>query len=138
MPLTMPRSTAQMTGCSIGGVAERAVLGDDAQLAVAVASAWAAKPWAVRASATAWRAARKERWPSATSPIAAAIARPYSAPTSSAMAVACSVGQEGERPAEQGDEQVVVADRDVEVDPVGADPVALRRPPGPGAAPGRR
>ena len=50
---------------------------------------WAAKPWAVRASATACIAERSERWPTASaSPVRpAAIARPYVAPTSSAIAI---------------------------------------------------
>ena len=100
-----------------GGVAERAVLGDDAQPAVAVlgvggepvggegvghgVQGGAERPAA--ASVTSCRAAT-----------VAAIARPYSTPTSSAIASASLGGQHGEGPAQQRHEQVVVADGELE------------------------
>jgi hypothetical protein len=46
--------------------------------------------------------------------MAAAMARPYSMPTSSAMRPRPARRQQGQRLAEQGDQQVVVADRELE------------------------
>ena len=75
------------------------------------------------ASATACSAVRNERWaagPPAASrslagpPMAAAIALPYSMPTSSAMASASASGSRESALLEQRDEEVVVADRELE------------------------
>ena len=94
-------------------------------------SACAAKPCAVNASATAWIAERSDRWPAASSsPVSpAAIARPYSAPTSSAICSASSCGKAGQRPSEQRQDEIVAAHREVG-ERAGGGGVALRRPPG--------
>ncbi len=61
MPFTIPRSTAQITGCSMA-------TSPKGQWLLTIRSwlprfsVWAAKPWAVRASATACSAERKLRW----------------------------------------------------------------------------
>jgi len=78
----------------------------------------------VRASATACSAVRNERCTSVplavvAAPNEAAMARPYSTPTSSAIASASARGMRDRRLAEQGDEQVVVAHRQLDVDRVG-------------------
>ena len=60
MPFTMPRSTAQITGCSMAA-------SPNGQWLLTMRSwlprfsVWAANPWAVRASATAWSAVRNDR-----------------------------------------------------------------------------
>jgi hypothetical protein len=92
MPLTMPVSTAHMMcGYWRAAVAERTVFGNQVN-ALPRDSAWAAKPCAVNASATLATAALTERCPSEGS-MRAAIARPYSRPTSSAMLRASSIGK---------------------------------------------
>ena len=97
-------------------------------------SAWAANPWAVSASATAWNAERNERCtasPCRRPPIDRAIVRPYSTPTSSAIALASARGQQRERPPEQRHEQIVVADRRARcILCLSVTRVTLRRPPG--------
>ncbi|MEZ5238440.1 MAG: hypothetical protein R2716_05665 [Microthrixaceae bacterium] len=73
MPLTIPRSTAQMTGCW-------AAASPNGQCSVTMRSllpsfsAWAANPWAESASATVCSAAVKLRVP--WSPIESAICAP--------------------------------------------------------------
>ena len=69
--------------------------------------------------------------------MAAAIALPYSMPTSSAMASASASGSRESALLEQRDEEVVVADGELEAHLRRRDPVALRRAAGArGRAPG--
>ena len=56
----MPRSTAQITGCSIAA-SPNGQCSDTMRSSSPRFSAWAANPWAVSASATAWSAVRNER-----------------------------------------------------------------------------
>ena len=126
MPFTIPRSTAQMTGCcwaaDPNGHCSAMMASDPPR-----ASAWAANPWAVNASATACSAARKER---------CALARRHVVGEREAVLVAHLLGHrlgllgrhERERPAEQDDEQVVAAGRELELHLLVAGAVALRRP----------
>ena len=110
MPLTMPRSTAQITGCSMAAAPNGQWL-FTMRSWLPRFSAWAAKPCAVRASATACSAARNERWPFRAS---AGARRPWPgrtrSPTSSAIASACGRRQQGQCPAEQGEHEIVGAD----------------------------
>ena len=78
----MPRSTAQMTGCSMRDVAERAVVVDDPQLVVAAVGVRGEPVGGERVGDGVRCADRIERCPAARSSPAspAAIAAPYSAP----------------------------------------------------------
>ena len=79
MPRTMPRSTAQITGWSVATEPNgQCSLMIRSPLACSPAAMWAAKPCAVRASATACIADRSDRCPAVTSsPVSpSAIARP--------------------------------------------------------------
>ena len=97
-----------------GGVAERAVLGDDAQPAAAALGVGGEAVGGEGVGHGVQRRAERA-WPGRRRRArVAAMARPYSTPTSSAIASASSAGQPRERPAEQGDEQVVVAHRELE------------------------
>ena len=75
MPRTMPRSTAQMTGCSMAAPPNGQFL-DTMRRPSPCRSAWAAKPWAVRASATACSAAWNDRCRSEPGDIELAMAWP--------------------------------------------------------------
>ena len=97
-----------------GGVAERAVLGDDAQLAALLLGVGGEAVGGERVGHRVQRGAERPLAVGRRRPIAAAIARPYSTPTSSAIASAWLGRQQREGPAEQGDEHVVVADRHLE------------------------
>ncbi len=95
IPLTMPRSTAQITGCSVATSPNGQWLLMIRSWSLRL-SACAANPWAVSASATACIADRSDRRPAVSaSPVSPlAIARPYSWPTSSAI---CSASWWGSR-----------------------------------------
>ena len=60
MPRTRPRSTAQITGCSMAAP-PKGQWSDTMRRPSPWRSAWAANPWAVRASATVCRAVRNDR-----------------------------------------------------------------------------
>ena len=143
MPRTRPRSTAQITGCSMAAP-PNGQWSDTMRSPSPWRSAWAAKPWAVRASATAWSAVRNDRWHGAGGGRVGegGGARPHGGRHRLAVLHPDLLGhrlgvvgrQERQRLAEQRDEQVVVADRHLEGHLGRRDAVALRRPPGPGAA----
>ena len=84
MPLTMPRSTAQITGCSIAAVAERAVL-DTMRSSLPCSLGVGGE--AVGGEGVGDRVQRGAERALAVArvAIAAAIVRPYSTPTSSAI-----------------------------------------------------
>ena len=128
MPFTMPRSTAQMTGCSMAASPNGQWL-LTMRSSLPRCSVWAAKPWAVRASATACSAARNERCPSAPA-TPAAMARPYSMPTSSAIASASAGEQARQCPPEHGEDEIVGLHRHRQRDLLLVRPVALRRATG--------
>ena len=95
------------------------------------ASAWASKPCAVRASATACRAERNDRCSSAAD-IWLASSRPYSSPDLLGHGLGLGGGHQGEGAAEQGDEQVAALDRQLEARRLTRHPVALGGTAGPG------
>ena len=113
MPRTRPRSTAQITGCSMAAP-PNGQWSDTMRSPSPCRSAWAAKPWAVSASATACSAVRKDRWaaPGPSAPVSRTV-RPWPRPspcrtrrpTSSAIASAVVVGQQRQRLAEQRHER---------------------------------
>ena len=137
MPRTRPRSTAQITGWSVATVPNgqwslmiRRPTPAPADSADAM---WAAKPWAVRASATACIAERSERCPAArASPVRPGGHRPaVRGADLLGHRLRLGAGQAVERPAEQGEHEVVAAHRDAGVEGVGGDgDVALRGPTG--------
>ena len=119
MPCTMPRSTAQITGCSMAA-SPNGQCSDTMRSPSPCLSAWAAKPWAVRASATACSAVRNDARRAALrrgrgrAAHGAAMAWPYSSADLLGHRLGLVVGQQRQRPAEQRHEQVVVAHRDLE------------------------
>ena len=130
MPLTMPRSTAQMTGCSTAAP-PKGQCSETMRSSLPCFSAWAAKPWAVSASATACRAVRKDRGPLLSAPRALG----HGAAVLDADLLGQGLGLVGGQGLESAvpssvDEHVVVADGDLEVHLVRGRPVALGRPSG--------
>ena len=132
MPFTMPRSTAQMTGCSMAAGAERAVVVDDAQLVAALLGVGGEAVGGEGVGHGVQRGAER--------------ALPVGAPPSAGghgpavldadlLGHRLGVGrrQAGQRPAEQGEDEVVGLHRHRQRHLLLVGPVVLRRPTGPAA-----
>ena len=101
----MPRSTAQITGCSIGGVAERAVVGDDAQAVVVALGVGGEAVGGEGVGHGVQRGAERlgaVRRSTPLAPMAAAMARPYCWPDLLGHRLGRVVGQQRTGPCRAG------------------------------------
>ena len=132
MPRTMPRSTAQITGCSLAAVPKGQCSATIAQLAAVVLGV-GGEPVGGEGVGDGVQGGAERALPSPGAIARGQAARPYSMPTSSAIASASAGRHQRQRPPEQRDQQVVAAHGELEArggvaGPGSASTGARRRP----------